>query len=200
MDGARGELEALGGAAQQARRRRPHGAVDVHFRRVQGGIALAGAVHLPRPSARHGLVQGRVVARARVHGPQILFGHRADLHADVDAVQERAGEAALVLPDLGRRAAAARFVADIAGRTRIHRRHELKARRIAHRLVDPRHRDFALFERFAQRFQGVALELRQFVQEQDAAMRQRHFARRNRRATADDGRRRGGVVGVAERP
>ena len=52
----------------------------------------------------------------------------------------------------------------------------------------------AVLQRLAQHFEHVAMELRQLVQEEDAAMRQAHLARQRMRAAAQQPRIRDGVV------
>ncbi len=60
--------------------------------------------------------------------------------------------------------------------------------------------DPAGFERLAQRLQRGAAEFRQFVEKQHALMRQADLAGPGAQAAADQGRQRGGMVRVAERP
>lgn len=59
----------------------------------------------------------------------------------------------------------------------------------SHRAAD---RDRAIFERLAQHFEGGAVELGQFVEEEDAIMGEADLAGRGRRAAADE-------AGVADR-
>ena len=61
-------------------------------------------------------------------------------------------------------------------------------------------RDDAVLERLAQRLERRPLELRQLVEEQDAAMREARLTRPRAGAAADDRRRRRAVVRSAERP
>lgn len=78
-------------------------------------------------------------------------------------------------------------------------RHQLEARRETYPAVGPGNDDLAAFQRLAQDLQDLALELRQFVEEQHALVRQGDLARLRAAAAADQGRRGGGVVRLAER-
>ena len=59
--------------------------------------------------------------------------------------------------------------------------------------------DRPVLKRLPQRLEGRAVELRELVQEEDAAVRERRLAGTRPRTSADDGRRRRGVVRGAER-
>jgi hypothetical protein len=59
--------------------------------------------------------------------------------------------------------------------------------------------DVALFDRLAQHFERAAAELGEFVEEQDAVVREADFAGPRARAAADEGHVRGGVMRGAER-
>ncbi len=65
--------------------------------------------------------------------------------------------------------------------------------------ADPRDGDDAVLERLAQRLEHRARELGQLVEQEHAAVRERHLARARARAAADDSRSRGAVVRRAER-
>lgn len=56
-------------------------------------------------------------------------------------------------------------------------RHQLEARRETYPAVGPGNDDLAAFQRLAQDLQDLALELRQFVEEQHALVRQGDLAR-----------------------
>ena len=96
---------------------------------------------------------------------------------NVYAVQQRPRNAADISLNLQRRAAAfASGIIPETTRTRIHcrRQHERGGKSQRHRRPADGH--LLIFEWLAQDFQHAAIELRQFVQEQNALMRQRHFA------------------------
>ena len=95
-----------------------------------------------------------------------LGGHLAELHGrhfdvQVDAVQQRAGDAAEVALDFARGALG--FVGHLAVGRRVHRgdEHELGGER--HRACGAADGDMAFFERLAQGFQHAALELGQLI-------------------------------------
>ena len=91
----------------------------------------------------------------------------------IDAVKQRAAELALVAGHLiGRAAAAAGGVAQVAARTGVHGGNELKARRklALHRRA--RDADLPGLEWFAQRLQSAARKFGEFVQKQHAVVGQ----------------------------
>jgi hypothetical protein len=65
--------------------------------------------------------------------------------------------------------------------------------------ADPGDGNGPVLERLAQCLEDRARELGQLVEEEDAPMRERDLAGTRARAATDDGRRRGAVVGGAER-
>ena len=69
-----------------------------------------------------------------------------------------------------------------------------------HRARRARNGDAAFFERLAHGFQHAALELRQFVEKQNAVMRERNFAGRRIDVAAEQAGVAGGVMRRAERP
>ena len=64
----------------------------------------------------------------------------------------------------------------MAAPARIRRRHQHEARRIGDAMIGAGHRNLAVLQRLARQIQHVRIELRQFVEEQHALMRQRDFA------------------------
>ena len=77
----------------------------------------------------------------------------------IDAVEQRPGNALLVIAGaFGRAAAGLGRIGKITAAAGIHRRDQLKARRIAHMSVGPRHHRFAAFNRLAQAVEHAALE------------------------------------------
>ena len=126
------------------------------------------------------------------------LGRRAlDAHQDVDAIQQRAREAAAVADEVGLRALAAR--AAEAARAGVRRGDEHEARREDHDLLAAHDRHVAVLERLAQRFEARAGELRELVQEQDAAVGERRLARLRRVRAADEAGGGDRVVRRAER-
>ncbi len=116
----------------------------------------------------------------------------------VNPVQQRAGNAAQVILNLPRRAA--RLAGHFAVGCRVHGRHQHELGGKCHRARRARDRHLALFERLAHRFQHAAFELGQLVQEQNAVVRQRDFARRRIDISAQQTGIAGGVVRRAKRP
>src|SRR2546430_17358056 len=85
-------------------------------------------------------------------------------------------------------------------RAGVHRRNELKTRRELRLAGGAGDRDPAGFERLAQRFQYIAVEFRQLIQEQDAVVRQRDLAGARQVAAADQRRSRSAVMRCAKWP
>ena len=110
------------------------------------------------------------------------FGrHRRHVDTQVDAVEQRPADAALVTRDrVGRAAAGQAWMAELAARTRVHRGDQLEARREIGAPRRARDRDAAGLERLAQRFEAGSLPLGQLVQEQHAVVRERDLARPRR--------------------
>lgn len=111
-------------------------------------------------------------------------GRHLNLH--VDPIQQRAGNLVLIAQDTVRRAAALLDrMPEIAARAGIHGGDQLKLRGEVGLAGGPRNRDAAALQRFPQYFQHAAVELRQFVEEQDTAMGQRNFSGTGRAAAAN---------------
>jgi hypothetical protein len=91
----------------------------------------------------------------------------------VDAIEQGSGETRPVARHLllGATAAAPR-IAEIATGTRIHRGDELEPRRKDGLPRRPRNMDFAVLEGLAQYLQDAAIEFRQLIQKQYAAVRE----------------------------
>ena len=88
----------------------------------------------------------------------------------------------------------------MAAAARVHRRDQLKARRIGDVPLGAGDADAAGLERLAERFERGAVELGEFIQEEDPLMRERNLARPGARPAADQCRERGRMMRVAERP
>lgn len=105
---------------------------------------------------------------------EVLAGDRGDLDAEVDAVEEGAGQAGQVAVDLVGRAVAA-----AGGRTvetagaGVHRGDELEAGREFGTPRRARNADPAGLQRFAQRFEHAAIELGQLVEEEHSVVGER---------------------------
>ena len=168
------------------------------------GIELAGARDLQASRRAHalgGLRAGQAAFGRRTFVQQLLARHRRHRDAQVDAIEQRPGNARAISRDFRRRAAAiSRGLSEVTAGTRIHRGDQLEARRIFHLQRGARNGHHAGFERLAQVSSTRAIELRQFIEKQHAAMREAHFAGARLRTAADDGARRRGVVWRAERP
>ena len=125
---------------------------------------------------------------------------RRHLDLQVDAVEQRPGDARAVARNLVRRAAAAAVgVAEITAGAGIHRRDQLEARREIRLARGARDGDAPGLERLAQHLEHAALELRQLVQEQHAVVRERNLARPRIAAAAHQRHAGGGVMRRAER-
>ncbi len=121
----------------------------------------------------------------------------------VDAVEQRPRQPALVFgraAQIGPAFAGESGVAGAPAAARIHRRHQHETRRIGDAVIDARDRDLAGFQRLAQRVENLGGEFRHLVEEQDAVMRQRNFARPRPQAAADQRRHRRRVMRRPERP
>ena len=133
-------------------------------------------------------------ARAPAH--ELERRHLLDLADEIDAVEQRSAEAALIAPLLQRGARAvvrrAGARAAVAGREHDRIRRKLERALAAHDLHP------ALLERLAQSVHRAAGELGQLVEEQDPAMRERDLARPRPAASADEALSRDGVVRRSE--
>ncbi len=150
------------------------GGVAADVRGAGGGVAL----RLERAGARHPLSHLAAALRGR-RQDEIGGGDGRHLDMQIDAVDQRArqphlivGGATRVLAVLAHEAGLGRMAA-AAG---IHGRHQHEARRIGDPVIGARDRDLAGLERLAQRIEHARLELRQFVEEQDAMMGERDLA------------------------
>ena len=109
--------------------------------------------------------------------------HARHVADDVDAIQQRAGDAAAVARNrVGRAMAAAIAVAGVAAGAGVHRRDQLEARRELRLVRGARNHDAAGLHGFAQYFQHAAVEFGQLVEEQHTVVRQRNFAGTRMRA------------------
>ena len=126
-------------------------------------------------------------------------GRALDAHQDVDAVQQRAREAAAVAGEV-------RLASTCSACPPRPHGHGFEAATSMKRVgktidllaADDRH--VAVLERLAQRLEARARELRELVEEQHAAVRERRLARLRRVGAADEPGGRDRVVRRAERP
>ena len=137
-------------------------------------------------------------------GGVIRSAAETDGHVDdeIEAIEERAGKAAEILRHAALVGRALAGVARLVGRAAaagVHRRDQLEPRRIDDAMVGARDRHFAGLDRLAQAVQDLGLELRQFVEEEDAVVGERNLAGPGVRAAADQRRHRGRMMGAAER-
>ena len=120
---------------------------------------------------------------------------------DVDAVQQRAGDALLVAgDDLVGAGARLDRVAVIAARAGVHRRDQLEVGGKSQRALGAADGDHLVFHRLAQHLQDAHAELGQLVQEEHAAVRQGDLAGVRLVAAAHQPGVRDGVVRGAEGP
>jgi hypothetical protein len=134
---------------------------------------------------------------------EIGGSHRRHLDMQVDAVDQRAGNACLIIGGTARIGPAPAGIADIVGvaaAARIHRRYQHEARRIGGAMIGAYDRHFAGFQRLAQRIEHLGLEFRQLVEEKHAVMGERNLARPRMQAATDQGRHAGGMMRRPERP
>ncbi len=140
-------------------------------------------------------------AFARRWQGEVANVHRRHGDAQVEAIQQRAGDAAHVI--LRAAIAPAAGMPRLEGQpapARVHGSNELKARREGNPVIGPRDAHRAGFQRLAQHLQRARRELRQLVEKQHAIVRQRHLPRPGAPLPATGQRRlRGGVMRRAER-
>ena len=157
-----------------------------------------------RSLRRAGPLHARAHRRTRLtRGRREEFGlaWRRNLELEIDAIEQRPGQAPAVAPDLVRRAmTAAVQVAEETAGAGIHRRHQLEARRKRGAARSARNGDLPGFERLAQRFQHAAIEFRQLVEKQHAAMRKGNLPGPRRIAATHQRRCRSRMVRRAVRP
>lgn len=149
--------------------------VDLTVRQLSVGSALAR--QLPRTRrADAGGDERRRFAVGRIL--QVCCGQRGDFDLQIDAIEQRAGNPQAVTRDLiGRASALAAGRAVETAGAGIHRRDQLELCRKFGLARRARNVDATVFERLAQRFEHAAVEFGEFVEEQNALMRERNFAR-----------------------
>ncbi|GBE28988.1 hypothetical protein BMS3Bbin03_02946 [bacterium BMS3Bbin03] len=120
---------------------------------------------------------------------------------NIDSIQERPGNSCPVALNLrdGTGALVA-GIGQIAAGTGIHRRRQHKIGRVGNGQCRPGNGDLSVFQRLPHHFQHIFLEFRQFIQKQNAVVRQAHFTRMGNLSAADQPGIADGVMGRAERP
>lgn len=172
--------------------------VDLARRQVLVEFALPLALQVGRCLYARGNHGGALAFVGRSEDVGMDRGH---FHLDIDAVQQRAGDAVLVTQaDVCRAAAGHALVAVVAARAGIHGGDQLEVGGEVGMPCRARDGDVAGFHRLAQHVQHAAVELGQLVEEQHAAMGQRDLAGARHAAAAHQRRAGGGVVRGAKRP
>src|SRR5687768_783757 len=175
--GAGGQAEPLDGGAQQPFAHGIDAAVLTQLARFHLAVVATGAsgpeaVHLPLAGRKYTLAQHGAALAAALVG-QSCGRERGHLDVQVDAIEQWPRHTADVALDLGRATdAAPRPGPEMAAWTRIHRRDEHDARGVRQRDARAANDDPAILEWLAKRFQRVAPELRQLIEEQHAGMRE----------------------------
>ena len=197
---AAAQVQTVARAQQAARQRgveRDDGAgqAAVHIAVTERPGAVEAAALVPARGDHAAPYLARAGA-ARAPSHELERRHLLDLANEIDAVEQRSAEAALIAPLLQRGARAvvrrAGARAAVAGREHDRIRRKLERALAAHDLHP------ALLERLAQSIHRAAGELRQLVEEQDPAMRERDLARPRPAAAADQALSRDGVVRRSE--
>ncbi len=167
--------------------------VDVH-------AGLLPALLLP-PPRRENANANRLGRFRPVLAGQVLRRDRRHLQHEVDAIAKRARQPAAVALDFtGRAAARADGVAQVAAGAGVHRRHQHEAGGENSRARRARDRDPAFLQRLPQHLEDPAIELRHFVEEQHAVVRERNLAGAREAAAADQRDVRNRVMRRPERP
>ena len=166
---------------------------------AQARVGRALARKLPVQGRRHSFAHARGALAAAAQ-QQVFGAFAVDVDAQVDAIEQRARHPRRVAQTLcGATATRSRGVARVAAGTGIHRREQLKARRIAQPAARPCQGDFTGLQRLAQHVESVSRELGQFVEKEHAAVGQGNLAGPGNRATPDQGGRAGAVMGRSKR-
>src|SRR5690606_26214419 len=126
---------------------------------------------------------------------ELAKGDAWHVSEQVDTVEQRPGDAALVARHGCLRARAGpRGVAVVTARARVHRRDQEEARGERYRAAGARDRERTGLQRLTHRLECVRGELRELVQEQHAAVRERDLTGTDLRAATDEAGVRDGVV------
>jgi len=165
VDAASRPAQARGRRVQEFRRRVVELALRINGFALQRLVAAA----LPRDGAfacsNHPLPDaGRAFARCGAQ--QFLGGQRSHFHMQINPVQQRAAEFALVTRNLvGRATAGTQTGAEVAAGAGVHGSDQLEAGRKLGALGGAGDRDGAGLQRFAQGFQRGTREFGEFIEE-----------------------------------
>jgi hypothetical protein len=147
-----------------------------YARAPQGGVGARTTLAVPRVlnAARsdHALAhqRGRLASATVDNGAD---GDRWNIDDEIDAIAKWTGEPGLIFGDLGRRTPArSPIVARESARTRVHRTNEDEARREDGGARRARDRHLSFFERLPKHFEHPPIELRHFIHEEDAVVRE----------------------------
>src|SRR5262245_3725434 len=126
--------------------------------------------------------------------------HGGDFNVQIDAIEQRAGDALTITLHLhGPAPAFALEIAEVTARTGIHcgHKHKLGGKRDTSR--GARHSDLPVLERLTHHFQCRSLELRKFIQKKHTVVGDTYFARIWKRSAAKQTDVANGVMRRAER-
>jgi hypothetical protein len=130
---------------------------------------------------------------------EIVKRHWRHFNVQIDAIEERPGDAAHVLLDRdGGTLALVLRIAEEAAWARIHRGDEDEVGGEGGWVRGAADGDAAFFKWLAERFEAAAIELRKFVEEEDAVVGERDLARLGNRSAADHAGVRDRMVRAAE--
>jgi len=188
MTGPRGKAEFLNGPPQGSGRRRGQGTETIHLFNAQTGVArYAGSpIPLRLEGDRRPYTTSHESARFSERPDELIKGARLDRYPDVDPVQEGSSETPSISREVRDRAKAGGVLpAKISTRTRIGGENKLEVRGIAGRPAGSHNRDPALFQRLPKRLKHIAAELRRFIEEENASVREAYLPRAPQPAAAD---------------
>ena len=183
MIGAGGEFHLLGCIRQKP--------ASAFIRRCDGLHQSGGALGVVglRRKAKSGVSLGlhascfddaganRLGGLARLRANEVGGGHGRHVDPQIDPIEKRSGDAGLII-----RRASRTPGADVTGFARhpaaagIHGRDQLHARRIGDAMIGTGNHALAAFEGLAERVEHDGREFREFVEEEHAAMGERHLA------------------------
>src|SRR5450432_3273179 len=165
--GARGQAESIQRAFEQAAIGSSKFAIALRFAVAQCGIWFAGALLLALTRGDDPGTHRRTGFAGSASRAEFAQRHARYFDLQVDAIEQGPGHARAIASHRFRwAAAAARDIAGVAARTRIHRRYELECGGEFGLARRTRNHNAPGFQRFTQHFEHAPIELGQFVQEQ----------------------------------